>query len=57
MLVYTSEQKAWMVAIKRSSPPWRASAKIAQSRPAALLVFMAATASAVSSRLGGSEKA
>ena len=56
MLVYTSEQKAWMVSIKRSPPPWRASAKIAQSRLAALLVFMAAIASAVSSRLGRSEQ-
>ena len=54
MLVYTSEQKAWMVSIIWSPPPWRASAVIAQSRPAALLVFIAAIASAVSSRVGGS---
>ena len=56
MLVYTSEQKAWMVSIIRSPSPWRASANIAQSRPAALLVFMASIASAVSSRVGGSEQ-
>ena len=54
MLVYTFEQKAWMVSIIWSPPPWRASAVIAQSRPAALLVFIAAIASAVSSRVGGS---
>ena len=48
MLVYTSEQKAWMVSIICSPPPWNASAVIAQSRPAALLVFIAAIASAVS---------
>ena len=42
MLVYTSEQKVGMVSIIWSPPPWRASAVIAQSRPAALLLFIAA---------------
>ena len=54
MLVYTSEQKAWVVLMIRTPPPWRASAVISQSRPTALLIFMAAIASAVSSRVNGS---
>ena len=50
---YTSAQKQWITSAIASPPPWRASAVIAQSIPATLLVFIWRMASNVSSGVGG----